>query len=987
MINGLHHNIIKGMVVLLAMAALCAAEASVVVSLTAKEYYVSLSGNDSNPGTLARPFRSLEKARNQVRNDLADGGGKNGITVYLRGGIYTRTQCFELNEKDSGEAGAPVIYKNYDGEKVRLLGGKVIPLKAITKVEDKSVLARIIDKRVLKDVRQIDLKALGITDYGTRKQEGFGMPVLPSSLELFFEDYNVSPARWPNDGMLKVGKVLTGGSSPRNGDYSGRGAKFHYGYDRAKYWHKPTDIWLSGFFCVGYAEDRIRIEAMDKEKKIISLSTPHLYGVKQQAKDWHGYTAMNILEEIDLKGEGYLDTDTGIYYFIPPVKAVENEVTVSIMEEPLIAMEGSSYITIQGISLECTRGLGVYMERGTQNVIEGCTLKNIGTMAVLIGKGTTGVGQKVNKGTGTPTARVVGNINCHLYTDTTWNREGGTENGVRSCVIYNCGAGGIRVGGGDKKSLVPGENFAVNNNLFKFNRRYKFGFPGVYLDGVGNLAANNYIHDAKMWGIKLDGNDHIVEYNELARLCMEGDDLGAIYMGRNPADQGVQIRYNYIHHIGNNTGHATTSIYLDDGQCGVSIHGNVMYRGDKNGAIWFCGGSDIKVYNNILIDCAKTFSPSERLKTWGKGMVGGIFKPRLETVNYLEAPYITKYPHIKDYLDGSLHQPKRNTFVKNIVYNTGLPVAYFEPSGDPVPGAEERWGIKWANNWVTDQTPGFVDENNLDFTLKENAAVFEKIPGFKAPDFKKMGLQCDNFITKMPVRAPLFSTDAPEIKKEDSISLRCIQKGMTIYYTLDGSIPTDKSNKYTSPLSFKGKCVLSAIAVAKDGRKSPVVNYFVNLMFDPNDISSLVESGKVADSAKISFGEDDTGKKVGERGEKLIYGWNEDIHKEARRRKKIEDNVKDTLIYFKPGHSWQTIVPNGLYKVTICQGDSWDKVPRVGIGCIVNGELFHEYKTVKGGNFTITTKVIEVNDNKIKLSTTGEVGINYIYYEKVSKSN
>jgi hypothetical protein len=60
------------------------------------QYYVSPTGNDKNPGTLAAPFQTLEKARDTMRASKTK-------TVYLRGGIYNRTQMLTLTSADDGE--------------------------------------------------------------------------------------------------------------------------------------------------------------------------------------------------------------------------------------------------------------------------------------------------------------------------------------------------------------------------------------------------------------------------------------------------------------------------------------------------------------------------------------------------------------------------------------------------------------------------------------------------------------------------------------------------------------------------------------------------------------------------------------------------------------------------------------------------------------------------------------------------------------------
>jgi hypothetical protein len=66
--------------------------------------YVSTSGNDSNPGTFAYPWRTIQHAANTVRP---------GDTVYVREGIYNES----VNITASGSANAgPITFQNYPGE-------------------------------------------------------------------------------------------------------------------------------------------------------------------------------------------------------------------------------------------------------------------------------------------------------------------------------------------------------------------------------------------------------------------------------------------------------------------------------------------------------------------------------------------------------------------------------------------------------------------------------------------------------------------------------------------------------------------------------------------------------------------------------------------------------------------------------------------------------------------------------------------------------
>ena len=50
-------------------------------------FYVSPDGDDANPGSVDRPFATLEAARDAIRQmKMADKFPADGVTVYLRGG-------------------------------------------------------------------------------------------------------------------------------------------------------------------------------------------------------------------------------------------------------------------------------------------------------------------------------------------------------------------------------------------------------------------------------------------------------------------------------------------------------------------------------------------------------------------------------------------------------------------------------------------------------------------------------------------------------------------------------------------------------------------------------------------------------------------------------------------------------------------------------------------------------------------------------------
>ncbi|UCE48002.1 MAG: hypothetical protein JSW47_20680, partial [Phycisphaerales bacterium] len=102
------------------------------------EFFVSPQGSDANSGTKARPFKTLEAARDAVRKiDRAE-----EIVVSLRAGVHERQKTFRLTAEDSGRPGQPVIYRAWPGEEARVVGGKRI--ESWRQVTDQAILKRLV---------------------------------------------------------------------------------------------------------------------------------------------------------------------------------------------------------------------------------------------------------------------------------------------------------------------------------------------------------------------------------------------------------------------------------------------------------------------------------------------------------------------------------------------------------------------------------------------------------------------------------------------------------------------------------------------------------------------------------------------------------------------------------------------------------------------------------------------------------------------------
>jgi len=688
---------------------------------TGATLYVATNGNDTWSGKLAEPnadktdgpFATLERARDEIRKIKKAGGlPKGAILVEIRGGRYERGEALELTAEDSGTAEAPIVYRARPGEEVRITGGKIITgWKPVT---DPAVLDRL-DPAARGKVLQVDLKAQGITDYGSLGGKFGGKPLL--RLELFFQDKPMQISRWPNDGFIKITEVL--GKTPREV----RGTKgcvegiFKYEGDRPKRWVGEKDVWVLGYWFRDWAEQRHKVKSIDPEKHVIEVEKPyHGYGYRK-GQWFYGY---NILAEIDTPGEWYIDREKGLLYFWPPddINKGRTEVT---MTPALVNMTDTSHVTMRGLVFELTRGTAVTIKNGEQCRIIGCTFRNLGIHAVVV--------------------------------------SGGKGNGVVGCDMYGMGGGGIYLNGGDRKTLTPAGHFAENNHIHHYSRWDRMYRPAIVLGGVGNRASHNLMENAPHMAMGFSGNDHVIEFNEIHSVCYESNDCGAIYAGRNWTTRGHIIRYNYLHHICGHEGRGCVGIYLDDMFSSATLYGNVFYKVTR--AAFIGGGRDNVVENNIFVDCPRAMHIDARALGWAhacaeRWIEEAKTKGTISGIRYKEPPYSTRYPKLVNILDEDPKSPVGNVVRRNIFWpGSGEDLRRAARGAEPGPGwwndiyGKAKPLIKLEDNLVNED-PKFVDEKNCNFQLRDDSPAWKL--GFKRIPIEKIGLYKDDRRASWPVK-------------------------------------------------------------------------------------------------------------------------------------------------------------------------------------------------------------------------------------------
>lgn len=509
-------------------------------------------------------------------------------------------------------------------------------------------------------------------------------------------------SRWPNKGMIRMGKIIDEGSVPRNNDFKNRGAIMEYDSLRVSSWEFTDDMWISGYFKYGYADDALRIASLNKEKKTITTAGPTLYGF-YSGYAWNKWFAFNIKEETDEPGEYFLERTTGKLYFISPDSEI-GSLHLSILEEPFFDIWQAENIQIKNITFEYSRGTILSLSE-TENVcISGCTFRNSGDLGVIIGNGISPFKEYLHEGNGKPVRGTAGSLQQHLYANQTFNRQGGHNNQIDHCIFYNLGAGGVSMGGGDRKTLQAGNNI-VSNCLFHANNRIAKSYrPAVHITGVGNRIVHCEMYDSPSMAILMHGNNHLIENNYIHDVCLEVEDQGAFYYGRNPSECGTIIRNNLFADIPDT--YSTCAIYHDDGAGGLTVENNIFYRAGKY-AVLMGGGSDNTYKNNLFINGQIGIHADNRLQNWGKSLIAqdGLFEKRLKEINYKEEPYSSTYPYLKDYIPND-SLPKRNRITGNRFIGIG------KTSDNPQL-------LIWENNTVKKDTFKLDSYYSMEMLLKE----------------------------------------------------------------------------------------------------------------------------------------------------------------------------------------------------------------------------------------------------------------------------
>lgn len=498
--------------------------ALLVSSVAAQDFYVAPNdGDDTNPGTLEKPFRSLSRARNAVRT--VNKKMTKDITVYLRGDLYRINKTVELGSADSGFNNHKVIYQAYRDEKPVLTGGTIIS---------------------------------GWTLHDKAKNIYCAKTTRAPFRQLYVNDSMALRARHPN-------RTSTKDNSPY---WPCKVPKIPRMRIKKEYWQacakapkaKLAEIEMV-MICHWYHQ-RIRIGAVKTVGKEVEItpakpnknfSKPAGFYKRNGCID-NPFYFENAYEFIDAPYEWYQDAGKGIVYMAFPKETRPGDVRVEVpLTETLIAVKGTANSPVRDLEL---RGLtfmltnwnkpstfGINMTQAAQAVgcespsaavsakhckrvafrnntfckaggqglelynadltdVEGNTFRTIAANGILIDR-KTGANP-------TPDKQSVGIA--------IWNNRGTKcgnhySNGmflfasnvkkltVAHNLIYDLPYSGMQVGQqpGKMQNVGCGENSIINNHIHHCNQIHGDG-GGIYtLGGIqtGTVISGNYVHDTR----------------------------------------------------------------------------------------------------------------------------------------------------------------------------------------------------------------------------------------------------------------------------------------------------------------------------------------------------------------------------------------------------------------------------------------------------------------------------------------------------------
>ena len=775
------------------------------------ELYVSPDGDDANPGTAELPLKTLSGAKARVREyKAAHGVPAGGITVVFREGEYYMTETVWFDGNDSGLPDRWISYRAYPGERVRFTGSKAIDQEWFEK-PPADILLKIKNVEARQHIRMVRLKAKGITEYGIIDHVGYVVsnnPIPPANI--FVDGRAMHLCRYPN--TENFDDVLTH-----------EGQKVFTSRSRVvKTWENTGDLWIDGALSKPWEWKKNRIQSIS-DNGVVTMTWDYHSEIDQAEPKMFYF---NMIEELDYPGEFFIDRSKGVLYFYPPDSMDQSsDIRISQSSAKFMELNGTDYVRFMDIRFECTRNSAVQLKNGADhNCFLSCEFGGIGLDGIRIG---------------------------------------GSGNQVRDTWVHDIGANGIFLDGGSQASLTPARNLVENCRIHDFSQERRAYNPGLTIFGTGQVIRHSEVFNGPHMGMKIKGNNHLLEYNDVHRTSHEYSDMLAIYFntGNFPLQRGTIIRRNRFHDV-SGTWKQSAGVYMDNETCGVLVEENYFHDNVAESSGWSVmvhGGADNIVRKNVFVYASYPFCISLRLNTYAFSQ----FESRLnqwedEFQGKVRELHLEHYPELRHYFDdegvspdplrfiyniqkdaeGNVtnywdrRTPSTNVFTDNLVYNESDDIFamsnrdrdFYTVNGFRMIDGVMQENLISGNNHNVHTEPGFNDYEGRDLafdTASLDPGLRADLPHLERLPFSEMGLYAAPGVTFSDYIVPY-----------DSLELILVE-GPAENYTLDGLMVVPDPG-YTGELSVPMQ------VRAANGWSSGVFDFKIEVLAKPVDLPAYI---------------------------------------------------------------------------------------------------------------------------------------------------
>jgi parallel beta-helix repeat protein len=588
--------------------------------------HVATHGDDAAIGSVDAPLATIAGARNRIRSLKQDPDYRlDAIEVLIHAGRYPQLDTMEWTEEDSGTEQAPITYRSVDG-KVVVTGGQMIDVwQPLTNADLLNRLPIAAHGKVL----CADLKQLQIQP-GNLVSRRLHQSVQPEPMELFVNNQRLPLASWPNHDWAQIQRNENP-NLPRS-----------WSLQRNIHPQDFEHAWAHGFWTHDW-QDSFEPVMVDSNSKTISLTATETNS-PSSIRNGARYKLCNVLSELDIPGEWYVDTTTELLVYWPTESSDSSAAVTASTVETLLSLYDVEHVNFEGLTIETARAMLVEIVGGSNVRFQGCTLTQAGNVAV------------------------------HVFR--------GEQHQLIECDISCTGSSAIRIEAGDRATLTSANHCVEDCHVHRFGQHFMAGRPGISIYGVGTKLLRNYIHHGPDSAIGIHGNEHTIEQNEISHVCTQADDSGAIHLSYDPTYRGNAIRKNFVHDLGGFSKTGVIGIYLDDFASGTIVESNYLLNTVRGIAIG--GGRDNRLENNVIHGALAAIQIDARGTTWSKSEIQGE-NSRIQQLcrqTCAESPIFAKrYPELEQMLQDQPELPKGNIVRANTFQSTiGIDLQQVSPT-------------------------------------------------------------------------------------------------------------------------------------------------------------------------------------------------------------------------------------------------------------------------------------------------------------------